>query len=421
MQILFIRRVLVLIFCSVLTLAGNSRAQEPIVFDWQGGTGGTLVTYPINLNSTKTITFTVSNVNNLLYSYGIAGSCVQNAADPWGAISSLMGTPATAQTTPAAKGPGPAPPPTACQTAVPASDASVKKFQSDYNNFLQTPVKNPLNAACTAATPCRIPLSDSEIALLPVQAELNIALADVNKAIAACRNEGDATPIPDLTANESALQAVQDHFHNLSSHSFSTSVSVPPDSTCNFTITEAYNSVATKPPQSVQFVAGQSRMTLSAGALVSELQPRSYSSVTDPLAPSGSVTPNELKVDGLSKFNFYLTGLVNIAVPVSWLNSENFGTAISAGPVVRVGSQSTSFPVGFFAGGSVHVMHLIYLSAGAHVGQFSDYPAGFSKPGQSIPSGFPTPVSQDRTSVRFAFAITLKAKDFSALGSKAGK
>ena len=82
MRILLSRRVLVLLFCVLLASASTVRAQNSIVFDWQGGSGGTLATYPVNLNSTKQITFTVDNVNNLLYSYGITGSCVQNAADP---------------------------------------------------------------------------------------------------------------------------------------------------------------------------------------------------------------------------------------------------------------------------------------------------------------------------------------------------
>jgi hypothetical protein len=421
MRILLSRRVFVLLFCVLIASASTLRAQNKIVFDWQGGSGGTLATYPVNLNSTKQITFTLDNVNNLLYSYGITGSCVQNAVDPWGAVSGLMAPAAAAKTTPVVAGPGPAPPPSACQTDVPVSNASTKQLQGDYNAFLQTPVKNAANAACSAAAPCRIALSDSETALAPIQIELGTALSDASNAIAACQNEGDAVAVSGLTVNQSALQAVQNHLNNLSSHSWSTSVSVPPDSTCNFSITESYNSIATKPAQSVQFVAGQPRMTLSAGALVSELQARSYSTVTAPPASGSTTNQSELQVDGKSGLSFYLAGLVNIAVPISWLDSETFGTAISVGPVVRVGSQSTSFPVGFFAGGSLHVTHLVYLSVGAHIGQFSDYPAGFTAPGQVVPSGFPTPVGQDRTSVRFAFAITLKAKDLSALGSTAGK
>jgi hypothetical protein len=414
MRILLSRRVLVLLFCVLLASASTVRAQNSIVFDWQGGSGGTLATYPVNLNSTKQITFTVDNVNNLLYSYGITGSCVQNAADPWGAVSGLMAPAAAAQAAPVAPGPGAAPPPpSVCQTDVPVSNASTKQFQKDYNVFLQSPIT--ANAACSAAAPCRLTLSDSETALAPIQIELGTALSDANNAIAACQKEGDAGAVSSLTVNQSALQAVQNHLNNLSSHSWSTSVSVPPDSTCNFVITESYNGIPTKPTQSVQFVAGQPRMTLSAGALVSELQARSYSTVTAPPASGSTTNQSELQVDGKSKFSFYLTGLVNIAIP--GLDSEDFGTAISVGPVVRVGSQSTSFPVGVFVGGSLHVTHLVYLSVGAHIGQFSDYPAGFTAPGQVVPSGFPTPVGQDRTSVRFAFAITLKAKDFSALGS----
>jgi len=66
-------RELVLLFSSSFAYASMAQAQNRIVFDWQGGSGGTLATYPVNLNSTKQITFTVDNVNNLLYSYGNHG------------------------------------------------------------------------------------------------------------------------------------------------------------------------------------------------------------------------------------------------------------------------------------------------------------------------------------------------------------
>jgi len=368
-------------FALLFAFTGMAQAQSRIVYDWQGGSGGTLASYPISLNSTKQITFTVDNVNNLLYSYGITGSCVQNAADPWGSISTLLVPAAAAKTTPpAGKAPAVAPAPNSCAVQVPKSNASIKKFQDDYNAFLQLPIKNPTNAACSATAPCRVSLSDAEAALTPIQIELRSALSDAKNAIAACQAESDTAATFGLTTNEASLEAVQNHLDTLSPHSWSTTVSVPPDSTCNFSIIESYNGTATKPPQTVQFVAGQPRMTLSAGALVSELQARSYST-----------------------------------------NKESVGTALSLGPVIRVGSQSTSFPVGFFAGGSLHISHLVYLSAGAHIGQFSDYPAGFTSAGQVVPSGFPTPVGQDHTSVRFAFALTLKAKDLSGLGSSTAK
>jgi hypothetical protein len=420
MRILLCPRVFVLSALTLICSKNVAQGQNRIVYDWQGGSGGTLASYPINVNSTKQITFTLDNVNNLLYSYGITGSCVQNAADPWGSISTLLVPSKPATTTPpTGKAPAVAPSPNSCALQVVKSNASVKKFQDDYNAFLQLPIKNPANAACSSTAPCRITLSEAEAGLTNVEIELRAALSDAKNAIGECSAEGDMGAVSSLTPNEASIEAVQNHLDTLSPHSWSTTVSVPPDATCNFSIIESYRGTATKPSQTVQFVAGQPRMTLSAGALVSELQARSYSTVTAPPATGSTTNQTELKVDGQSKFSFYLTGMVNIAVPISWLNKENLGTAISLGPVIRVGSQSTSFPVGFFAGGSIHVSHLVYLSAGAHVGQFSNYPAGFTSAGQVVPTGFPTPVGQDHTSVRFAFALTLKAKDLSGLGSTA--
>jgi hypothetical protein len=48
MRILLSRRVFVLLFCVLIASASTLRAQNKIVFDWQGGSGGTLATYPVN-------------------------------------------------------------------------------------------------------------------------------------------------------------------------------------------------------------------------------------------------------------------------------------------------------------------------------------------------------------------------------------
>jgi hypothetical protein len=208
-----------------------------------------------------------------------------------------------------------------------------------------------------------------------------------------------------------------------SSHDWTGAVSVVPDSSCTFTITETYQTADTTPAVTVTFTAGQPRMTISIGPLFSQIQDRSYSVVTAPPVAGTTTNQTVLQVNGISSLTTYLTGLLNFSLPLEhdWLNGERGGFALSTGPVVRVGGQSSASAFGWYAGASYHLYHLIYLTAGAHIGQFAGMPVGFSSPGQVVPSSFPTPTPQNRTTARFAFAITLKAKDLTGLGTTGAK
>lgn len=248
---------------------------------------------------------------------------------------------------------------------------------------------------------------------------LAVARTAIGKAINSCS-------IAPQTA--SAAQALQeqatalDKWYN-TPHEWTGMVSVIPDSSCSFSITESFLTADTTPNVTVSFTAGQPRMTVSVGPLFSEIQDRSYSVVTAPPANGTSTNQTVLQVGGLSRLSTYLTGLLNFSLPFQrdWLNGERGGFALSTGPVVRVGGQSSTSAFGWFVGPSYYLYHLVYLSGGIHVGQFAGMPAGFKMPGQMVPSGFPTPTPLARTTVRLSFAITLKAKDLTALGKTGGK
>jgi hypothetical protein len=302
-------------------------------------------------------------------------------------------------------------------------DAAVTQATSDTNSLVTVFTafrKHPeTNTGCSATAPCRIPLND---ALILLQQDVNPALATAKASVAGAINacQADVASLAKVRALAAQVDSVGDWAS--ASHTWQGSAAISPDSSCTFAISETYQGIATTPAKSVTFTAGQPRMTLSAGPLFSEVQDRSYSVVTTPPATGSSTNQTVLQVKGISKFSPYLVGLLNFAVPVprDWWNGESGGLAISTGPVVRVGSQTTASPFGWFVGGSYHVYHLFYVSAGAHIGSFSDFPAGFTANGQTVPSGFPTPVGISRTSTRFAFALTFKASNLSALGKTAG-
>jgi hypothetical protein len=178
------------------------------------------------------------------------------------------------------------------------------------------------------------------------------------------------------------------------------------------TVVEKFNGVPTGQSISVRLDAQCNQLTVSGGVLLSEIQNRTYTSST-----SATGSGNVLSVGGTGKFSPTITSLFNFNLPAKPLGDEatrNLGDlrfGISTGPVLQLSSsQATSF--GWFAGGTVSLFHLLYLSVGEHFGQFADFPTGFSA-NQSIPPGFGQLIPEKRWTGRFGFAITLKGWDVS--------
>jgi hypothetical protein len=155
---------------------------------------------------------------------------------------------------------------------------------------------------------------------------------------------------------------------------------------------------------------GRKILTASAGFVLTTLHARSYSSVTAPDPADPTMTKNVLGVDGGGGVRPALAALLNYHV--ACLLRCQVGLAISAGPLFDIanGKADTSH-FGFFGGPSVHLWNRLYLTPGIHVGEFADYPLGFSQAGQPIPTGMGTPVARKRYTAHFAFGITFKASE----------
>jgi hypothetical protein len=69
------------------------------------------------------------------------------------------------------------------------------------------------------------------------------------------------------------------------------------------------------------------------------------------------------------------------------LDSDTVGLAISAGPAIRFGSKSDLATLGFFTGPSLHLHRRFFVTAGVHIGEFADFPAGFINNSQ-VPANF---------------------------------
>jgi hypothetical protein len=179
------------------------------------------------------------------------------------------------------------------------------------------------------------------------------------------------------------------------------------------TIIEKYNGVPTGQSISVQLDAECNKFTVSGGVLFSEIQNRTYTSATSPAAAG-----NFLSVGGTGKFTPTLTSLFNFNFPLEPFGhtvSSSLGDVrlgISTGPVLRLNSsQASSF--GWFAGGTLSFYHLLYITPGVHVGEFADFPLGFTASKQPIPAGYGQLNAVTRWTARFGIAITFKGWDVS--------
>jgi hypothetical protein len=168
-------------------------------------------------------------------------------------------------------------------------------------------------------------------------------------------------------------------------------------------------------PRTFPLEATFSVVTASGGFLLTEIQSRSYSSVNQATGPTSTATV--LGISGTSAVTPALVGLLNFHDPFSWpLNKPNFGFAISAGPVIQVtNGQADTSQFGFFGGVSVHLWRQVFLTPGVHVGQFADFPQGFTMAGQTIPPNFGTLAPVKRYTARFAFAVTFRGSNPTSL------
>ncbi|WP_433968304.1 hypothetical protein [Tunturiibacter gelidiferens] len=162
--------------------------------------------------------------------------------------------------------------------------------------------------------------------------------------------------------------------------------------------------------------AGHKILSSSGGFLITELPGRSYSSVT---VPSGMTSPATQNVLGINDYNGPRVGvaaLLNVYLPKVFglpMNRENWGLALSAGPTYAVSGNSTdSSQWGLLVGPSLHIRNQLLLTPGINVGEFADYPIGYTHSGQVIPPNTGTPVPVKRPTARFGFSITYKIKDF---------
>ena len=192
--------------------------------------------------------------------------------------------------------------------------------------------------------------------------------------------------------------------------------SINPTATTDLVMTPSFGGNAL-PSKTIHFDAGFGILSSSAGFVLTELQARSYSSTTAPNPTNPTTTQNVLKVDDGSGIRPALVVLLTANVPQ--LNRHNFGLGVSAGPLFDISSgKADTSKFGFFGGLSLRITPWVFLTPGVHVGEFADFPLGFTSPGQVIPANTGTPNPVKRFTARFAFAITWKISDLGSSSSQ---
>jgi hypothetical protein len=153
-----------------------------------------------------------------------------------------------------------------------------------------------------------------------------------------------------------------------------------------------------------------SLVTSSVGFMVTELPSRSYTSATAPSTSGTSSTENVLVVNGMKGPRATIDALLNVNVP--GFNGRNIGLGVTVGPVFDItnGKANTS-NFGLFGGISLRLTDYLYVTPGFHLGQFADFPQGYSAVGQVIPPNTGTPTAVNRYTARFGVSFSFKVKD----------
>jgi hypothetical protein len=148
-------------------------------------------------------------------------------------------------------------------------------------------------------------------------------------------------------------------------------------------------------------------LTLSVGVMATTLPYRTYVSQS---VPNGSSTQNVLVVNGASGWTPQGLALLNYKLFVLDSGPQP-GFAFSTGPAFKFGGTPGVSDFGWFAGISLSLWRRLFITPGIQLGQFADFPAGFSR-GSVIPANFGTLTPVTRWSGHFALGITFQTNSF---------
>jgi len=399
----------------VVAVSIYSQAQDLIV-DWKTRT---LTSYPIVVDSDVKVQIRVIDANDIFYVYSIKlvgkprenfdFDLLKNTSGQVVAVASQCGQD--------------------LRTAI----TNLGSISTAVNIYLKSPVEQFAGKECKPASPCSLSLRTAQSLWQQHLVDddktdpgdspdhlLETFSNSVSAAQTSCKSSTNNEEITKLRQLYDANETLEEEKRRIfdDQHLASREDTLSPDTDYELTVTEFYVDAngpkpTTNGTYTVTFNPKSNRLTFSAGALFSGIANRTYANRIAPDLNDPGKTRNILAVDGPS-IGFNSVGLFNYQLPWSWANWKNAGLALSSGPVLKIGNKSDTSAFGYFGGLSLHLYHRVFISFGAHVGEFADFPAGFGHSGQTVPTGINELTPTKKTIARFGFALTYKAHDFSS-------
>lgn len=378
----------------ILNLSIRAMAQQSVHIDWDTRQP---ISPPITVDKSVAVAVVVDNVNDMLYSYKERIIARERTVD------NIF--PEIIQ---------------AARQAGPGTDAC-------------KPLADALKSLDDAfAGPALNPKSDTK-ATLPHSIRLGVTRAAYDKArgdIEALASKVGSCTDADLknrAANyRNVTEAKWDQLERLP-HTFTFSTVLEPLTDYSILLLEQFEGVTTDACTKkddngnlqgvdceVVYQPKSTTITLSGGFLITTLPAPAYARGS---APDGSTV---LVVNNLGGVRTAFTTLINIKVPgpgafnhICPSDDSGFGCAISVGPAVQLSSDyKTATRLGLVAGWSFQLWRYLYVTPAVHIGEYDNFPAGFSQAGQVIPSTFTSELTPTkRTTARFALGLTFKGWD----------
>lgn len=381
-----------LLIAAALLLLGVSAAQaQVVVYDWavKGEAPKSLPT----ITHRQPVTIRIENVNDILFSYRIRVTQKRLDTSDFDLFAKLAITPMT-----------PAPGITDAASNCQNQNVTLQNRLEAAKNAIKEDPNLPLGYADRPSHPS-VPLKVSQDAWRTLEgkeiAKVDTAYQAIDQRTCTVLHKDEYLEFKDevRTLRQTVLDAP---------HYIDQGATLDPGSHVTVIVDEIYEGEVTN-TATFSFDT-EDVLTLSAGAMFSRIQDRTYESRKDPTS-----TLNTLTVTGNSQATPSLVALLNYNLGALHMDWDRWGFALSAGPVLRVGGKSETSSFGFFTGVSGHLYHRIFFTPGFHFGQFSDFPVGFAN-GSSVPANFGELTPVKRWTARFGLAITFKTKTFDALG-----
>jgi hypothetical protein len=384
------------LLCAISAFGPITASAQKVTYDWSGNSK---TADAPRITRTQPVKFEIQNVNDILFSYKLEVTQKSMDFDDFGLIKKLIPnlSPATHSGN-------------SCGAALIQATTKLK-FAADQ---IDKDPKLPVGYAASAQH-ISISLNDSKNAWNTLRGGvIQVAIDKAEAAIQVCPSSSDLLKTFVSDSYNPFKKKVDSITAKVNSpHVFEDTHELSPGSDVTATVYEKFNN-ETIGSKTFSFSVGDI-LTLSAGALFSRIPDRSYQARKTP----GS-TDNVLAVEGNSRLTPGVVALLHYSLGALHpkLDGDNVGLALSAGPIVRFGSQGSTTSFGFFTGVSAHLYHRFYFTPGFHFGQFADFPVGFHN-GSTIPANFGELNPLKRWTGRFGFAITFKAKDFKSLEGNA--